>query len=281
MDQKIEKIPIDKIPEKLIDEIIEEIKPYVISLVGLTDIITGEDIQLLGSGTLIKIEDKYGILTAQHVIPLLRKFKKLGLNLGTFVHKQPQIDTNLLQIVEIGTQADDSIGPDLAIIMLPEYVAGIIKPKKPFWNISYNALNVLSKDIDPEIGLCFVCGVIGEWTTISGPSGGFNKLLNCYCLCGYVGIEKYWVDKKFDYLKLSVNYENRTDLPASFGGVSGGGIRRAVLSRSKKGDISYSDLLLLGVAIRQTLTENNLRSIIGHGWLSIYEELPKFMKSGS
>ncbi|HEX9911989.1 MAG TPA: hypothetical protein VGB01_01945 [candidate division Zixibacteria bacterium] len=281
MDQKIERIPITELSEKLIDEIIGEIKPYVISLVGLNDCPSGEEVQLLGSGTLIKIEDEYGILTAQHVIPPLRKFKKLGLNLGTFVHERPQIDTNLLQIVENGTRAADSIGPDLAVIILPEYITGMIKPKKPFWNISYNAKNVLSKIIDPEIGLCFVCGVVGEWTKISGPRGGFNKVLNCCCLCGYVGIEKYWNEEEFDYLKLSVNYENRPDLPASFGGVSGGGIWRTVLYRSEEGVISYSDLLFLGVAILQTPTENNLRSIIGHGWLSIYDLLPKLIKKNS
>ena len=281
MDRKIQRIPTNQLPDELIEEIIAEIKPYVVSLVGVNDFPPNEDLQLRGSGTLVKIEDKYGILTAQHVIPPLRKCKKLGLNLGSFIHSQPRLDTNLLEIVEVGTQTNDSFGPDLAVIMLPEYIAGMIKPKNPFWNISYNAKDVLSQNIDPEIGLCFVCGVIGEWTKISGPTGSFSKILNCQCLCGYVGIEKYWNHGVFDYLKLSVNYENRFDLPGSFGGVSGGGIWRVILHRSKEGAISYSDLLFLGVAIQQTPTENNLRSIVGHDWRSIYEVLPQLMKSGS
>ncbi|MCJ7497964.1 MAG: hypothetical protein MUO78_07510 [candidate division Zixibacteria bacterium] len=102
----------------------------------------------------------------------------------------------------------------------------------------------------------------------------FDRIKRCCCLCGYTGVEKYWTKDEFDYLNLSVSYENRTDLPDTFEGVSGGGIWRAELYRSNDGKILSSEPLFLGVAFWQTTTENNMRSIIGHGWRSIYEVVP-------
>jgi hypothetical protein len=114
-----------------------------------------------------------------------------------------------------------------------------------------------------------------------GTSSHFDSTKRCCCLCGYTGVEKYWDKDEFDYLSLNVSYENRTDLPDTFEGVSGGGIWRAVLYRSDDGKISSSEPLFLGVAFWQTIPKNNLRSIIGHGWRSIYEMIPKLMKIDS
>lgn len=280
MSQKIEKIQIKDLPEELTDKIIEEIKPYAISLLGIREDISGEQIQLLGSGTLVQIEDRYGILTAQHVTPLWKKYKKIGLNLGTFEHK-PLIESITLPIVEVGIPVSNSEGPDLAVIILPEYIIGTIKAKNLFWNISSNKQAILSKPIDLNICLSFFCGTIEEWTKTEESAGTFDKLMSYRCLCGFTGIEDYWVKQEFDYLKLSVLYKDRDDLPVSFGGGSGGGIWGVVLHRLDDGKITYSKPLLLGVAFYQTEIQDELRSIIGHGWLSIYEKVPNVVKKTS
>lgn len=277
MNRKIEKIQIKDLPEDLIEKIEEEITPYAISLLGFGEDLSGEQTQLLGSGTLVRVEDKYGILTAQHVTPLLKKYKKIGLNLGTFEHKL-LIDSIALPIVEVAVPVNNSEGPDLAAIILPECVIGTIKRKKLFWNISYNQQTILSKPIDLNIRLWFFCGTIEEWTKTEESTGTFDKLMSYRCLCGHTGVEDYWVKHKFDYLKLSVLYKDRDDLPVSFGGGSGGGIWGVMLHRLDDGKITYSKPLLLGVAFYQTEIQDESRSIIGHGWRSIYEKVPDIVK---
>jgi hypothetical protein len=111
-------------------------------------------------------------------------------------------------------------------------------------------------------------------TKTAGPEGGFNKIKKCPPILGFSNRVKYWIEDEFDYLELNVSYENRDDLPITFGGLSGGGIWRVVLNRLNDGKISYSDPLLIGVAFYETSIVNKKRSIIGHGWRSIYEIVP-------
>jgi hypothetical protein len=274
--QKIEKIQIKDLPQELFEEIEDKIKPYVIGLLGVNVNTSGEEAELVGSGTLVQVANKYGILTARHVTQELKKFHKVGLNLGTFVHRFA-IDIAFLPIVDIGSRVGDDIGPDLAVIILPEIHEGTIKAKKSFWNLSYYGKTISSEPLVKDLSthLWIVCGFVGVWTRNEGPTDGFDKTKNCCCLCGFTGAEEYWTQRGFDYLKLSVLYENTADLPLTFGGVSGGGIWKAELSRSNDGKISCSkDPLFLGVAFRQTPIQNSLRSIIDHGWRSIYEQVP-------
>lgn len=281
MSNNIEITQIKDLPTDLLDEIQERIKPYIIGLLGVNIGTSGEEPQLLGSGTLIQIQDKYCIVTAQHLTDKLKKYQKLGLILGSFVHRFV-VDTSFLQIVEIGTPVGNSIGPDLAVIILPIIDAGTIKAKNlVFWNIINHSQTVLSKSIakDSNIRLWIVCGFPEEWSKDGDPVGGFAKTLICCCLCGFTGAEEYWAGGEFDYLKLSVLYKNRADLPMTFRGLSGGGIWKAELFRSNNGKISCTDdLLFLGVAFRETAIQDDLRSIIGHGWRSIYEIVPKLIK---
>lgn len=283
MEEKIEKIQIRNLPQELFADIEGRIKPYVVSLLGVNLDASGEQVEPIGSGTLIKIADKYGILTVQHVTDELKKFDRVGLNIGTFVHKFA-IDANFLSIVDIGHRIKDKIGPDLSFIVLPLNHASTIKALKSFWNHSYHSKSFLSKHFEEDISidLWIVFGIVGMWTENGGPAGGFDKTKNCFGLFGFTGVEDYWTDGEFDYVKLSVLYENRFDLPLTFGGVSGGGIWRTRLLRSNDGRIfCLYDPLLSGVAFRQTPLQDNSRSIIGHGWRSIYEKVPQFVTDAS
>jgi hypothetical protein len=283
MQQKIEKIQIKDLPQELFEEIEEKIRPYVIGLLGVNVSTSGEEAELVGSGTLVRVANKYGILTAQHVTEELMKFHKVGLNLGAFVHKFA-IATEFLPIVEIGGRHRDNIGPDLALMILPGIHIGTINAIKSFWNLSYYAKTVLSKRLVEDIGihLWTVFGFVGVWSKNGGPAAGFDKTKDCFGLFGFTGAEEYWTVGDFDYLKLSVLYKNRTDLPLSFGGVSGGGIWRTELFRSNDGRIScLNEPLFLGVAFYQTAIKNSLRSLIGHGWRSIYEQLLRFVTDAS
>jgi len=275
MNQKIEMLQIKDLPPDLLDEIQERIKPHIIGLMGVNVESSGEKAQLIGSGTLVQIKNKYGIITAQHLTNKLGKFEKLGLNLETYVHKC-EINNFYLNVIDVGTFSQDQIGPDLAVIILPENIISTLKAKKLFWDISNHIQTVLSKPITQNLRnrLWIVCGFPEVWSKDMGPVAGFDETKSCCCLCGFTGAEEYWTKDEFDYIKLSVRYENGADLPKTFGGVSGGGVWSVELYRSEDGKITSSNPLFLGVAIRETPTENNLRSIIAHSWRSIYEVVP-------
>lgn len=234
-----------------------------------------EEIPLLASGTLIQIEDQYCILTAKHVSDELKKLKEIGLNLGTFEHRFT-INTSILRIVELEEQAQAVTNSDLAVIILPVPQRGTISAKKVFWNLSKHKQSVLSEPIDWNNDLFLLCGTIGEWAEIENSTGRFSKILDCRCEFMYTGVTKYYLEGQFDYLNLSVSYRNRTDLPDSFLGASGGGIWGTQLRRTEDGGIAYSSPLLVGMAFKQVVQINGSRSVItgitGYGPRTIYEQ---------
>jgi hypothetical protein len=273
MDQRIEKIQIKDLPDELIGRIQKEIEPYEVIL--LDPNMTEGKVPPLASGTLVQIEDKYCILTAKHVTNELKKLKEIGLNLGTFEHRFT-INTSILRIVEVDEQPHVATGSGLAVIILPKTKSGTIGTKN-FWNLTNHKPSVLSKPIDWNNGLFFLCGTIGERAKIENSLGEFSKILNCDCEFMYTGVEKYYFEKEFDYLKLSVSYRKRNDLPNSFRGTSGGGIWGTQLFRTDDGRINYSSPLLVGMAYEEDVKTNGSRSIIagitGYGWRSIYEQV--------
>jgi len=273
MNYTIEKIQIKDLPDELIGRIQNDIEPYEVIL--LDPSVTEEQVPFLASGTLIQIDDKYCILTARHVTDELKKLKQIGLNLVTFVHNDT-IETSLLRFVELDCPNQVITDPDLAVIILPKTKSGTIGIKN-FWNLTNHKQSVLSKPIDWNNGLFFLCGTIGERAKIENSLGEFSKILNCDCEFMYTGVEKYYLEKEFDYLKLSVSHRKRNDLPNSFLGASGGGIWATQLFRMDDGRINYSNPLLVGMAYEEDVKANGSRSIIagitGYGWRSIYEQV--------
>ena len=62
----IKNIQFDELPKEVVESALEQISWFSIGLVGVEKGETGEIGALLGSGTLITVENKPGILTAYH-----------------------------------------------------------------------------------------------------------------------------------------------------------------------------------------------------------------------
>lgn len=273
MDKAIEKIQIKDLPDELIGRIQKEIEPYEVIL--LDPDIREEEIPVLASGTLIQIEDQYCILTARHVSEQLTKLQEIGLNLGTYEHRST-IDTSTLRIVDLEEQVRGARDSDLAVIILPIPQIGLGNARKAFWNLSKHKKSVLSELPDWNNGLFLLCGTIGEWAEIENSTGQFSRILNCRCELMYTGVRRYYRKGRFDYLNLGVSYRDRTDLPKSFRGASGGGIWGTQLRRTEDGGIGYSSPLLVGMAFKQDEQINGSKSVItgitGYGPRTIYEQ---------
>ncbi len=97
---KSEKIQIRDLPEELLDNSWLQILPYSVGLLGVLRGEREERAQLIGSGTLVRVNEARGILTAQHVV-VSRRWKEsthLGLCFLADVHK-PTVDMQYLRVI--------------------------------------------------------------------------------------------------------------------------------------------------------------------------------------
>ena len=87
-----------------------------------------------------------------------------------------------------------------------------------------------------------------------------NRIENEYCCDDY------------DLIMVKISYDNsdRTVIPDSFGGVSGGGLWKFELYKVD-GRFEVRNNMFLGVAFYQTGLNDNIRHIRCYGWNSIYK----------
>lgn len=152
---------IKDLPEELLDTIMEQITPYSIGLLKVYRNGMSEKVNLMGSGTLIQVDGKYGILTVHHVASVLNNerdnFTQLGLTILPYEHKFV-VDRRFLGIVEVGKPQKGFECPELAVIILPQVDVEWIRVYKLVWNVPRWRQDILSKPPDPNIGLWFICG---------------------------------------------------------------------------------------------------------------------------
>jgi len=264
---------ISDLPKDLIRDISAKIHLYSTGLIKVTKDEKGkENAKLLGSGTLVQIEDTRGILTAQHVTQLISQDCSLGLTTHPdgIEHKN-QIKSLHLNVVEIARPRKASEGPDLSFIGLPPVEANRIATTKVFYNLSKRRLALLSAPPDPNRGVWFIWGIPDEKTTNENSDRGFDSLRVFHVICGAGGVNRTYSIIDHDYFEMNVSYARVSDVPMSFGGVSGGGLWQVPLFQRQTGDIVSEDVLFSGVAFYQTEIKDSIRSIVCHGRKSIYQ----------
>jgi hypothetical protein len=271
MSPAIETMSLNQIPEDLIAEISQSLHWYSTGLVKVYRDKGGkEKAHLVGSGTLISVGSVHGILTAQHVVALLREPCSLGLTLSPQAHKFA-IEVNYLRILEIAKATISSEGPDLAFIELPLAAVSTIRANKSFYNLPKVRPRMLDSPPPDDMGIWFICGVPDEQTTIDESEKGFDYLLGFHSLCGATGISQAYIYGDYDYFELDVKYSNSEVVPKSFGGVSGGGLWQVLLLKDREGNMVMKEYFLSGVAFYQSEVREQSRFIKCHGRQSIYE----------
>ncbi len=270
-------IRVSEITDELIERISKRLSHYLVGILRIEERETSEDVSLIGSGTLIQIDNVYGILTAHHVAKALSSKGEIGLVLSTQVNK-PRLDLQTLRIIEVGKGDIPSEGPDLAVIILPQGPLGTIKALKSFYNLSFKRDKILTKPLPNDIGIWFLCGFIDERTIEKRHTQGFDTLKGFYAQFSASGIEKEYISQDYDYLKTVAHYKPERDLPMSFGGTSGGGLWQVPLLGSAKGELEIKEMILSGVAFYQSEKKNNMRKIKCHGRQSIYKTAYEFIK---
>ena len=276
-----ERINEKDLPEGLWDNLWQQIFPYCVGLLAFIRGEHGEQAQLMGSGTLVRVDHTIGILTAQHVVAP-RHWKQathLGLIFMTDVHK-PTINMQYLRLIEVAKPLSPSKGPDLGVIILPPTDAAWLKEHRSFWNISLKREEVLSGPLDKDIGVWFLGGFPDEFTRKEVPQRGFSEVKGFGNLSMFCRVEREWENGDYDYLDIPVLYDAKNELPESFGGISGAGLWHIPLVKAQDGTVQAEEPILSGVAFYQIDIVGKKRTTIRcHGRRSVYEAVYNALKN--
>jgi hypothetical protein len=275
-DQK-EMLPITELPKKLLDDVSLIISSYSTALVKVTTNLNGKESFLhVGSGTFVSISKTYGILTAAHVVDMLKGPYSLGLSVSEHEHKYI-ISSEYLEVIRIARGQVDSEGPDLGFIALPSSELGTIRARKNFHNLDIKRDQMLPTPPELDKGIWTICGV-PDVKTVDEQSGKGSDLCKSFCMyCGFGGIHETYTVGEYDYCDFEVKYDSSPNIPDTFGGVSGGGLWQIPLRRSAEQTIEPIEYILSGVVFYQTERTGLYRSVKCHGRNSIYDMAYSFI----
>lgn len=261
-----------EVPDRFFQRVAHILHSYSTGIVKITfhqD--HGEHGQLIGSGTFVSVGDCSGILTVQHVVELVDEPCEIGLILVEGTHR-PTINRQYLEILEIAKPRVRGEGPDLAFIRLPDHKAREVAHYKHFYNLGFDRDEMLQNPPERKAAVWFVCGIPDEWTTDSPPEGGFLQVKSFYGECGAGGANRVYTKGRYDYVDSWVEYKDDARLPSTFGGISGGGLWQVPYSAGPPEEIEPERYLLAGVPFAQSPIQAGIRSIICHGWRSVYDQ---------
>lgn len=260
-----------------------ELADYSIGFVKLYEGESSIDGELGGSGTLVSINGRYAILTADHVLENLPNTGNVGLILptryGAQLHRVT-LNMALAQKVRIARGTVESDGPDIGVLLIPTPIVSTIKASKSFYNLDKK--NPEGSDSLPiDRGFWLLCGMAHEWTRDTSPEHGYQKVKIFRGICGAGIVSSERSVGEFDYLDFETTYDGAYEGPESYGGFSGGGLWQIDVAKTQNGELVIKDKILSGVIFYQSALENNCRTIVCHGRRSVYEEAAEAIRNAS
>jgi hypothetical protein len=242
----------------------------------------------VGSGTFVRWNDRFGILTAEHV-PSYPPDARKRLNTSWQSHQRLRImlddrpsdfgfEARALQVVRVADRLSDEYGPDAAIIVLPPCdQLATLQRRKSFWNLTNNQAANMAGALD-ERGCIAIAGHPAEDVdTEAGPRGGFSDVTFAPGLVGFTGQTAYFDREGFDYIEVGSQRDDRNEAPFSYHGVSGGSLWRIpIMRRSGDPDTAVffpNQLFLIGVPFFEIEEAPGRIRVRGHGPRTIYERL--------
>ena len=254
----------------------EKIASSTIGFVQITTLNLVEDAELRGSGTLCHVDDKYFIVTAQHVISKIVKNKEIGLIFCKIGRSKPSritIKTDYCDIISYGPGESEHSGPDIGVIILPIIEARRIERFGIFYNLNKRKDGMLSDVNETRNRIWKLGGLVGERTSPATPK---RRLVRTKIFGGIVAdieVKRIFSEEKFDYIDCEVLYDENYVGPHSFGGCSGGGLWQVLFAFESGGIVNIDDVILSGVVFCQFGIKDEKRVIRSHGCKSIYRNI--------
>ena len=238
----------------------------------------GEAAGLIGSGTFVSCNGCFGVLTVHHVSSLINEPCEIGFTLVEGAHRV-SVDRQLVQVLDIARPRVLGYGPDLSFIRIPTATASSISHYKHFYSLDCDRDEMLSTPPPPDSCVWFVCGVPDELTREDQPQAGFLQVTSFHGLCGAGGADRFYEEGAFDYIDSIVEYTVDTDLPSTFGGISGGGLWQVTYQGNPTIGMTPRRYLLAGIPFAQSPLEDHRRSITCHGTRSVYHNAFQAIKA--
>lgn len=225
----------------------------------------------LGSGTLVDVDGIRGVITAAHVVEALRREREVGI-LRLHASSQPEMMTvspSTVEAIVMGGEGSGVAGPDIAFLRLPQSLEGVLRATNVFFSPAAYALARQSRggpSKHPEAR--FVTGVLAEATrTLSPRNGNFRVEFSAFRAFGEFEDRRETPDG-FDTFEFAFNYAPGSEMPARYGGLSGGGVWQTFE------DTPPLHRQLTGMPFRETAAdENGVRRLICHGPRTLYFKL--------
>jgi len=286
-----ESFAIPDIPSQDIEKLIEITDDYLVAVTSMKHSQEGgyNDLRFTASGTLVSIGGKRAILTARHVVEAVEKEEPGDIRLLTnFRVGEPtpilSVDSRYVRFVKSTkpSSGDEIAGPDIALMFLPQQLAGSIAATKRFYNLDMRREAALQEEEPPSTGFWLARGFPFE--SVSSSTDTTNALC-FYCLNHLGYLTQSHVTGGYDYYDLEFSFtwlESLTepgDVPElkSNQGMSGGPLWHVKVFADSDGvphvTGSPSDILLSGVAFYEFDMDEEMKKIRCHGSKSIYERL--------
>jgi hypothetical protein len=252
--------------DELRQTIVRDTGMFTVVLFAVFDSKEGDRLELAGTGTLLAVGSSHYILTAAHVWEeVLKSAIKVGITLRENVDHQFLMDVRT--IVPFGPPKPriwNEWGPDIVFLRVPPEHVSTINAFRVFDNLTTEANGVLNMD---HLETRMMLGA-------PKASGTFTQTHADVQINGFFMPDPVCHTRgDFDYLDFEVN-TSFPGIPESFGGVSGGGLRKVQIYGSPSADTIESVAILEGVAFYQSAVVNGRRIIRCHGPKTIRAAMP-------
>lgn len=258
------------VSQDLLNSISNSVYPFVVGLIHRDD--------LVGSGTLVRIGDRQGILTAHHVIHVPNFDFRAGSqdSLGLIVLRERAhrfeipLGVGVITVIDIAKPTVEELGPDLAFIEInPSHHLHQLDASRDFFNLRFNREAGLHRQIG-EKDLMVTSGFYHEGQTTETNQDGFSVVKSFQGFAGFTSIENRTEHANYDLCDVGVDYSLEGDLPRSFGGLSGGGLWHIVLTKDDKTGKIDSSPMLAGVIFYQEQISETRKILRCHFTKSLY-----------
>ena len=250
------KFQISDLPDSMLKEVRRSIRFYSVAML----IYKGEDSKAIpASGTLCRIGQQCGIVTARHVWAEIEKHLELKIVIGQGAHTFKVSYLASFGPSILGNKFGCSV-PDIIFIKLPSNFCSTFEANRKLFyplnkSLSKHGNNLYSDE--------------GYWCTFGSPEKRLKRESGQVPSVIYgTSIPQKCEENRWDYLELDVIAEEG-EMPQDVRGMSGGGIWRTLFSPI---DFSIYDIIFSGVNFYQTEIGKKYQ-IIGHGPKSIYKNL--------
>jgi hypothetical protein len=256
-------IPIVNLPSSFTKEIHSYQRNYSVTMLMNDD----ENPKVIScSGTLARIGDHKGIITARHVWDEAKdhQFLLTLVGKGNYAFEIKYLTPAIPTREAVLKEYDNVRVPDICFLKIPNKYASDLEAKgKVFLNID-KRINDRSYLPNMEHGYWTVFGNPNEWLNPD------EKYVSSFVYGTEVARSFEFCE--WDYFVMSINTPENPDIPKDFSGMSGGGIWWTPWGCDENQEVfNFEAPSLAGVSFYQTGKKN--RTILGHGPKSIYKYL--------